>query len=182
MMNAYELLGLEPRLTITSDDLGKAFRSAGKSAHPDAGGNDQEFARLREAHAILSCPSRRLGHWLELRGLTVESRGAMDPRVMDVFSIVGTVSQRAESLIRRREEARTSLGRALLEQETQLCREAVEDAIAIVEPAIHAQCAAFASYETSSAPDASAASITVRNLAFLEKWQLTLRSLYSRLV
>jgi curved DNA-binding protein CbpA len=181
-MNAYKRLGLEPRLTITPDELADAFRNAGKSAHPDAGGNEGEFSRLRDAHAILSSPSRRLGHWLGLRGLTVESRGAMDPRVMDMFSTVGAVSQRAGDLIRRREDTKTALGRALLEQETQLCREAVEQAIAMVEPAIHEQCAAFASYEAASAPDAATASTTVRNLAFLEKWQLTLRSLYARLV
>jgi curved DNA-binding protein CbpA len=181
-MNAYELLRLPARLTITPDELGSAFRNAGKSAHPDAGGNDLEFARLHEAQAILASPSRRLRHWLELRGIAVEMRGTMETGLMDVFQLIGTVTQRAEALIRRREETRTPLGRALLEDETQHCREAVEHAIALIESAIQAQGAAFPHYESSPAPDAAAASATARNLAFLEKWQLALRSLYSRLI
>ena len=127
-------------------------------------------------------PSRRLRHWLETRGIAVETRGTVDPRVMDLFATVGEVSQRAEALVRRRQETKTSLGLAMLESETQRCREAVEGAIATMEAAIATQCAVFTHYEAAESPDAAAVSTTVRNLAFLEKWQAGLRSLYARLV
>ncbi len=181
-MNAFERLGLELRLTIQADEIADAFREAGKSVHPDAGGDEREFASLREAHAILASPSRRLRHWLEARGIAVETRGAVDPRVMDLFATVGEVSQRAEALVRRRQETKTSLGLAMLENDTQHCRETVERAIATVESAIGRECAVFPDYETTESPNAEAASTTVRNLAFLEKWQASLRSLYARLV
>ena len=80
-MNAFEILRLPPRLSIRAEEVNNAFREAGKSMHPDAGGDDREFARLREAHAILSSPSRRLRHWLETHGITVEARGVVAPEV-----------------------------------------------------------------------------------------------------
>jgi hypothetical protein len=181
-MNAFAILGFDTRLTLHPEELGDAFREAGKSLHPDAGGDEAEFARLREAHAVLASPSRRLKHWLELQNIAVETRGAVDPRVMDLFATVGEVTQRAESLVRRRQETKTPLGLAMLEHETQLCRESVERAISMVEAAITGECAAFPEYETADSPDTTAASTTARNLAFLEKWQATLRSLYARLV
>jgi curved DNA-binding protein CbpA len=180
-MNAFETLGLAPRLVITDESVRDAFREAGKLAHPDAGGAMDSFARLREAFDIVVSPSRRLRHWLELRGITIESRGAVAPSVMDLFAEIGAVTQRAESLIRRRDETKSALGRAILEAETQSCREAVERAIAIVESAIGGETARFPDYERSVQDEIETAA-TVRNLAFLEKWRHTLRGLFSRLV
>ena len=181
-MNAFAILGLDTRLTLRPEVLTDAFREAGKSLHPDAGGDEAEFARLREAHAILASPSRRLRHWLELQNIAVETRGTVDPRVMDLFATVGEVTQRAESIVRRRQETKTPLGLAMLEHETQLCRESVERTITMVEAAIAGECAVFPDYQRAESPDAAAASTTARNLAFLEKWHATLRSLYARLI
>ena len=181
-MNAFELLGLETRLTIGPQELQDAFREVGKTVHPDAGGTEDGFAMLRQAQAILASPSRRLRHWLELSGHAVQSRGAVDAQVMDLFTAVGAVSQRAEMLVRRRDEAKTSLGRALLEGETQQCREQVEAMLATIESAITGQCDHFSAFEQAAAVDPEAISAAVRNLAFLEKWRDSLRSLYARLV
>lgn len=181
-MNAFNILGIEPQLVIDADALREAFREAGRSAHPDAGGAEESFAALNTAFEILSNPSRRLRHWLELRGLAVETRGAVAPEIMDLFSQVGETTQRAEALVRRRDEAKSALGRALLERETQACREDVERRITLVETAIERECAVFPIYQNASAPDPTAASATARNLAFLEKWRSGLRGIYARLV
>ena len=61
------------------------FREAGKQAHPDAGGGEGEFAALREAFAVVSSPSRRLRHWLELRGTPGEVRGSIENSLMEFF-------------------------------------------------------------------------------------------------
>jgi hypothetical protein len=123
-----------------------------------------------------------LRHWLELRGLTVETRGAVASEIMDLFSQVGETSQRAETLVRRRDEAKSALARALLERETQACREDVECRIALVEAAIARECAVFPNYKDSVAVDLAAASASARNLAFLEKWRAGLRGVFARLV
>jgi curved DNA-binding protein CbpA len=181
-MNAFEILGIEPRLVIDNETLRDAFREAGRSAHPDAGGEEQAFAALNAAFEILSSPSRRLRHWLELRGLVVETRGTVAPEIMDLFSQVGETSQRAEALVRRRDEAKSALGQALLERETQACREEVERSIAMVEIAIGRECAVFHNYQDTAMPDLAAASASVRNLAFLEKWRSGLRGVFARLI
>jgi curved DNA-binding protein CbpA len=181
-MNAFETLGIGPRLAISDEAVRDAFREAGKLSHPDAGGAPDSFAKLREALDIVASPSRRLRHWLELRGITIDSRGVVAASVMDLFAEIGEVSQRAETLIRRREEAKSALGRALLESETQSCREAVEHAITIIESAIGRETARFPDYENDATAEIEAAAVSVRNLTFLEKWRLTLRGLYSRLV
>jgi len=181
-MNAFETLGIEPRLALSDQDVRDAFREAGKLAHPDAGGAEESFAKLSAAFEIVSSPSRRLRHWLELRGITVETRGTVDPAIMDLFAHVGEASQRAEALVRKRDLTKSALARALLERETQSCREEVERAIMMVETAIGLQCASFPDYENAPSVGPAAASTTVRNLAFLEKWRATLRGVYSRLV
>jgi len=181
-MNAFETLGLAPRLAITDEAVRDAFREAGKLAHPDAGGAMDSFARLREAFDTVSSPSRRLRHWLELRGMTIEPRGAVAASVMDLFAQIGAVTQRAETLVRRRDEAKSALGRAILEAETQTCREEVERAIAIVESAIGCETSRFPDYERGLNDEIETAAAAVRNLAFLEKWRHTLRGLFSRLV
>jgi hypothetical protein len=100
---------------------------------------------------------------------------------MDLFSQVGATCQRAEALVRRRDEAKSALGRALLERETQACREEVERCITTVEAAIERACAVFPNYQN-SAPDLAEASACVRSLAFLEKWRASLRGVFARLI
>jgi curved DNA-binding protein CbpA len=180
--NAFEILGIAPGLTVSDEALREAFREAGKSAHPDAGGDDEGFANLREAFAIVSSPSRRLKHWLDLRGTPAETRGTVDPALMDLFSIVGAATQQAEAVIRKRDETKSALGFAMLERETHLSREAVEKAQRLVESAIAETFAIFPVIEASEVTDLDVASKTARNLAFLEKWQTSLRGVFARLV
>jgi hypothetical protein len=117
-----------------------------------------------------------------LRGTPGEVRGSIDNSLMDLFAEVGAVTQLAESVIRKRDEAKSALVRALLEGETQVCREAVERAISQVETTIIRECAMFQDLEDSAAPDVEAAAKTARNLAFLEKWRAGLRAYFGRLV
>ncbi|MES2657656.1 MAG: J domain-containing protein [Verrucomicrobiota bacterium] len=180
--NAFQILGLELRLSISDEAVRDAYREAGKRVHPDAGGGEGEFAALREAFAVVSSPSRRLRHWLELLGRPGDVRGTIDTSLMDLFSEVGAVTQQAEAVIRKREEAKSALVRAMLEGETQLCRETVERAISKVDSMISTECTAFPDLENSTAPDVEAVSKIARNLAFLEKWRAGLKACYSRLV
>lgn len=181
-MNAFELLGIEPRLMLSDEAIREAFREAGKLAHPDAGGSEESFANLSQAFEVVSSPSRRLRCWLEIRGITAEPRGTVEPAIMDLFTQVGEITQRAEVLVRKREQSKSALGLALLERETQSCREDVERAIQAVEESIRLQCASFSQYETGSSLEPDAMSSSARSLAFLERWRASLRSVFSRLV
>ena len=182
MTDAFQILGIRPALVLADETLRDAYREACKRTHPDAGGGEGEFAALREAFAIVSSPSRRLRHWLELRGTPGEVRGTIEPSLMDMFTEVGAVTQQAEALVRKRDEAKSALVRAMLEGETQICREAVERAISQVEARITHECAVFPGFEKSPNLDVEAAAKAARNLAFLEKWRAGLRACFSRLV
>ncbi len=182
MTDAFQILGIDPTLILSDETLREAFREAGRRTHPDAGGGEGEFSALREAFAIISSPSRRLRHWLGLRGTPGDVRGTIAPSLMDMFCEVGAVTQQAESLVRKRDEAKSALVRAMLEGETQVCREAVERVISRVELGITNECAAFYGFEKSPDLDVGAASQAARNLAFLEKWHAGLRACFSRLV
>ena len=182
MTDAFAVMGIPRSLTLTDESLRDAFREAGKRCHPDAGGGEDEFSALKQAMEILSSPSRRLRHWLELQGIPVETRGTVDAHLMDLFAEVGSITQSAQSLIRKREETQSALALALLERQTHLCRESVEKAIARVESAISEECAPFPDWQSTHPPDPTFAAVSVRNLAFLEKWRANLRALFPRLI
>src|SRR5215210_900588 len=57
----YKVLGV-PR-NASQSEIRNAYRTLAKKRHPDhAGGSEAEFARLQEAHAVLSDPNRRNQH------------------------------------------------------------------------------------------------------------------------
>lgn len=180
--NAFQTLGLAPALVISDEAIRDAYREAGKRLHPDAGGEEGEFAGLREAFAVVSSPARRLRLWMELRGSPAEVRGTVAASLMDLFSEVGGITQQAEEIIRRRVEAKSALVRAMLEGETQLCRERVEQAISRVEAMIGLEYGRFPEFENATKIDVVAASECARNLAFLEKWRSGLRGCFARLI
>jgi curved DNA-binding protein CbpA len=53
----YERLGLKPGATYSA--VRAAYRAKAKEAHPDAGGDLEQFAELQEAHDVLTDPDRR---------------------------------------------------------------------------------------------------------------------------
>lgn len=57
MTDMYELLGVKKTATVKK--IRDAYRSKAKKAHPDVGGNAEEFAVLKKAHDILTDPERR---------------------------------------------------------------------------------------------------------------------------
>lgn len=78
MPDAFDLLGLPPRFTLTDDAIARAHRAAIARAHPDVVGDDHEAARLssllNDAADTLRDPERRAE--LLLRRLGGPARGA----------------------------------------------------------------------------------------------------------
>lgn len=182
MDHPFECLGLEPSLCLDDDALNAAFREAGRRAHPDAGGTEEAFERVRAAHAQLASPARRLRHWMDSRGLAVEARGVVEAGLMDLFGKVGEVTQRADALARKRAGARSALGLALLEGEAQRMLDEVAAVLSVVDAALARETAGFAAFERDPGVDAAVLSRCLRNLTFLEKWRHALRSIPPRLV
>jgi curved DNA-binding protein CbpA len=53
----YQVLGLDA--AATSAEIKAAYWRRAKTAHPDGGGSEQEFGKVKLAHAVLSDPERR---------------------------------------------------------------------------------------------------------------------------
>lgn len=176
-MDPFERLGLEKRLAISGEELRESFRAAGKSEHPDAGGSPAEFSALQEAFALLSSPSRRLRAWLECQGIPGEERGSISPELLDLFAKVGTAIHRADKVTKQRENALSSLAKALLEPEVQAARELLELTLDQVAAALQAQEALFPAIEAGTGDPW----LTARDLAFLGKWQAELKSRFAGL-
>lgn len=176
-MDPFTLLGLARRLAIAESELREAFRLAGKSGHPDAGGSGEEFTALQQAFARLSSPSKRLRAWLECQGLTGQDRGAISPQLLDLFSSVGIALQQADDITRRRSAAMSNLAKAMLEPAVQAAREKLEASLEEVALAIQTQEAVFPLIESGQGDPW----LVARDLAFLEKWQAELKSRFAAL-
>jgi len=57
MTTHYDILGIEK--DATKDDIKKAYRSKVMKAHPDRGGDEEEFKRIQKAYDILRDPEKR---------------------------------------------------------------------------------------------------------------------------
>lgn len=180
-MNAFETLGLPVRLVWSDEELRTAFREAGKHEHPDAGGAEGSFQQLQDAYALLTSPRRRLKHWLELQGIAGNERGVVADALLDVFGEVGSTIQKAETAIRKREEARSALAKALIEPEIQLQREAVEKVQGKLRNLLEKETGYFVRWDESGLSQDDPWRC-VRDLAFLEKWQGQLRAVYGQLL
>lgn len=55
--NLYKELGLT--IEATQQDVKNAYRNLAKTAHPDVGGSQEDFARIAEAYEVLSDPIKR---------------------------------------------------------------------------------------------------------------------------
>jgi len=55
--NYYDLLGVKK--DASADDIKKAFRTAARTHHPDAGGNEETFKQVNEAYEVLSDKEKR---------------------------------------------------------------------------------------------------------------------------
>lgn len=176
-MDAFETLGLPRRLTLGDDEIGAAFRTAGKRHHPDSGGGPAAFETVQKAGQTLLDPGARLRHWLELRGIPGELRGEVSSGLMDGFSEVGELLQRADALSREREKASSALAKAMLEGRTQTCRDELETMIDRLEGMIAERVGRFDAVERGEADGWTVA----RELGFLSKWRGQVRERFAAL-
>jgi len=182
MEDAFKRLGLERGLSVDEGELRAAFDRHCAEMHPDAGGDPEEFARLREAHAILRSPAKRLRHWLETGGVAWEAGGSVPDMLMGMFGAIGELLQRVDGLTENKAAARSALGRSLLEREGMELLAEVEgrmDAVRGVREELAGRFEEFAS--AGAQVCAGEAAEVARALVFLEKWEGQLRERWAGL-
>ncbi len=115
MTDRFAAFGLVPSPFLDADFLKAEFQRLGGEAHPDRGGDAENFRALNEAYRVLRDPARRLRHLLELRAPELLARQREpDGPVAELFLRAGEAMQRAAALQRRAAAADSPLAQALL--------------------------------------------------------------------
>jgi len=176
-MDAFAELGLGRDLRVTEEELRSVMDRLSGERHPDAGGSAGEFAQLREAYAILRSPGRRLRHWLELGGAGAAGGvGVVPGDLLGYFEEVGGLLQRVEGVGRRKAEARSALGRSVVEREQMVVVEELGGMMDGVAERVAGLEGRFAEFEERGVKDcAGEAREVAAGLAYLEKWRGQLR-------
>ena len=87
IIDFYEELAQTRCLSLNSEELRSKFQELSKKHHPDAGGHEERFTQINQAHQTLSNPASRIGHLYELVfEALLRSDGALSSNVMDLFS------------------------------------------------------------------------------------------------
>ena len=115
MNDPFETLDLPRELAISLEAIESAYREASRRLHPDMGGDAEDYQRAKESADQLKCPSRRLRWSLESVGLDWDGRGSVPVTVMDLFSPIAEVLQKVDDFVVERGQAKSSLGRAVLD-------------------------------------------------------------------
>ncbi len=181
-VDAFKLLGLRRGLVFGEEDLRKAFDRKVGEEHPDAGGEGDGFGRVRLAYDTLRSPGKRLRHWLELQGVKWETGGQVPAGLMAVFAGMGDLLMRLDALAAKKGEARSALGRSLLERVGMDLMDETDEMrhrVAAMEAEAVGQ---FAGFEEAGAETcAREAAEVARTLLFLEKWDRQLRDRWAGL-
>ena len=146
--------------------------------HPDSGGDESQFARLKQAQDVMLSPARRLKEWIAARGLEFDSRGQIEGALMDLFQKVSEAGAAAEHLIRENEGAKTALVKAMAEVKLIKQRELIQELLQSVVSELEQRAAKFQQVEEGQIDPG----IIMRDLIFLEKWRATLKGIYGRLM
>ncbi len=176
-MNAFECLGLEVSLRLSDSEISEAFREKAAAAHPDSGGNADDFTKLQAARDTLSSPGKLLSEWAKVKDLEIEAQGAIEDDMMELFSKVAAVGSEAAAALKEQAAAQTAITKAISEVSLIQCRETVESLLAELEQEIAKRVSCFTNIEEGAAHNE-----TFRSLVFLEKWRATLRGVYGSLM
>ena len=103
---AYTWLGIEEN--ATDDQIKKAWREAAKKHHPDRGGSEKEFQRMKKSYECLIDPSKRLRYDLKIKKVRLQERlRSTQEKAAAAFNTFWQQQEREEKEFqRRREEAR----------------------------------------------------------------------------
>ena len=190
-MDAFALLGLPRRAALEAEEVRAAFQKAGAAHHPDhaeateKAGRAAGFTALNEAQAVLSSAPRRLRHLLELlypATAATRTGAVMDGEMMDLFSLTGAAVQQAQSVLARKQQAASSLARAMLSGEEMQAQEAIEAALTRIEAARDALRAVMEEIDAAHAAGGDASTVlqsAAARAGFLEKWHQQLRNAFA---
>ena len=124
MTNFFELLGIPESAALSEDELQRRYHKVIAAVHPDLASSEAERAEftsqssaINEARDTLANPVKRLRHLIDLRAPGTALNAAPGDDLMNLFQMVGTALQHADSFLAKKRETTTMLGKALLAEE-----------------------------------------------------------------
>ena len=182
MNDPFEILELPHGLAISSEKIDEAYRDASRRLHPDSGGEEDDFQEMAEAAELLKSPSRRLRWAIESTESVWDSRGNVPRSVMDLFLPVAEAIQKIDQFELERGNAKSALGRAVLDARVPELKRELEDVLQRVSDEEAGLLEAFEDFDRRGWLEvAEQMGEVARGLSFLEKWQREIRAATGKL-
>ena len=181
-MSVWEELGFELRLVFAEGEVEERFRERSQGTHPDSGGEEGVFERLREARNDLLNDFKRLELWLKAHGIEVSHSGNISPEIGEMFGRVGEVTSGVDLWVERGVTVNSGLGKALWQKEGFSWKTRVEVLIDEVDVWQEKLVSKFPALEEGKAQDDFAQALQVRaELGFLRKWRSELQTRFGKI-
>jgi hypothetical protein len=140
MKDYFAILGVDRRPWLDLEVLKGVFHRLAAEAHPDARvaggvteGEEGGFVELNLAYRVLRDPVSRLGHLLELEGVSPGGGAEVDSELGELFMEVGVLGREVRGYLGRRSAVSSGLEKALLASESASLVERMERLGASVE-------------------------------------------------
>jgi hypothetical protein len=126
-MNAFEVLGLEPRPLLDPQAVKEAHLAAMATRHPDAAGDNDPARLLNQARDLLARDRTRLRHLVELtRGAPLAERGAVPEEIGDLFNPLAELLGKVRGHLQAVANAESALEKASLLPQGLGCLDALQ--------------------------------------------------------
>jgi curved DNA-binding protein CbpA len=174
--DAFALFDLPRQPWLDATELRNEFHRRSATAHPDAGGDADQFARLNAAHQTLREPATRLRHLLELESPeTLAAPQQIPPPLADRFMRVAAVRQSCAAFLAKHRATTSPLALALLASEHTEQIHALEAALADLATAHTDSLARLRASAADWQSHLSEIAMLQAEFSYLEKWTAQLR-------
>ena len=186
MTDPFAVFGLPRRPWLEQDVLKEQFHRLTAEHHPDIkGGDEANFAEVNAAYTTLRDPARRLSCFLALEGFEIRREVCAPDDLGQLFMDTGLVRQKIEAFLKKEENTRSPIGKAMLAAEKYEVMDEVEAQISVLsrsrDSLIEEICKIDGSWPGDAQSNARRLAKIADSLTFVGKWINELREGYARL-
>ena len=176
MIDYFALLEQPRRPWLDENALREKFHQLARASHPDTSSKTNiEFASLSEAFRVLSDPTSRLQHLLQLESNTRASNGNGLPKDLEeLFPNMTAVIRMADDLLKRTRATTNALSRSLFKSELLTIQNQIAESLArlseLYEQTISELRMLDESWTTVPSPDFSHLRQLYLKISYLSRW------------
>lgn len=166
-MSAFLTLSLSPSLTLSEEEIKKAYENTHRG--------EKELA----ARNTLLSPANRLAEWMVSVGLPLSKHASLPEQILPLFSEMVTVVEKVSSLSRKKTESKSVLAETLLMRELLLEKEHLDALSMKINTLEEDILSSFPTLERT--PHEEAANHALQSLKYIKKWKAELNHAYGKL-